>query len=110
MEFDRAASGAVGLETALPIVLELVRTGRLTLERAISALTRSPAQILGSSTLGRIQEGGAADLVLIDLDRSWSLSGSTSASRSSNSPLYGQPLRGRAVVTVASGEITHEDL
>lgn len=110
MEFDRAASGAVGLETALPVVLGLVQSGRLTLERAISALTRSPAQILGSSTLGRIQEGGAADLVLIDQDRSWSLSGATSASRSSNSPLYGQPLRGRAVVTVAAGEITHEDL
>ncbi|MFO0729228.1 MAG: dihydroorotase [Myxococcota bacterium] len=109
MEFDRAAAGAVGLETALPIVLELVRTQRLTLERAISALTRSPAQILGSSALGRIAEGGPADVTLIDLEKGFVFSSATSASRSSNSPLWGAPLTGRAVVTVAAGEITHEE-
>jgi len=110
MEYDRAAFGAVALETALSVVLSLVREGRLTLERAISAMTRSPAQVLGHSGIGRLVEGGLADLTAIDLEKSWVFNVASSASRSFNSPILGETLRGRAVLTIASGEITHEEL
>ena len=109
VELDRAATGAVGLETMLSVVLGLVREGRLTLERAISAMTRSPAQVLGYPGIGRLAEGGLADLTLIDLDRPWTFTAATSASRSSNSPLLGQGFVGRAVLTFAGGELTHEE-
>lgn len=109
VELDRAATGAVGLETMLAVVLGLVREGRLTLERAISAMTRSPARVLGHPGLGRIAEGGVADLTLIDLEHEWTFSAATSASRAFNSPLLGQTFVGRAVLTLAGGEITHED-
>lgn len=107
VEFDRAAAGAISLETALSVVLGLVREGRLTLNRAISAMTRSPAQVLGRGDIGRLTEGGPADLVLIDPEAAWTFNNDTSASRSSNTPLIDQTLRGRAVLTMASGEITH---
>jgi len=110
MEYDRAAFGAVALETALSVVLSLVREGRLTRERAISAMTRSPAQVLGHSGIGRLVEGGLADLTAIDLEKSWVFNVASSASRSFNSPILGETLRGRAVLTIASGEITHEEL
>ena len=108
VEFDRAAPGATGLETTLAAVLALVKAGRLTLERAIATLTRGPAQVLGRNDLGRLQEGGHADLVLLDLEHPWTFSRAEVRSRSFNSPFLGRSFPGRAVLTVARGEITHE--
>lgn len=108
VEFDRAAVGAINLETALALVLRLVRDGRLTLERSIAALTRSPASVLGRSDIGRLVEGGPADLVLIDPELTWTFSAASRASRSCNSPLMDQTFRGRAVLTMAAGQITFE--
>lgn len=107
VEMDRAAPGAIGLELVLGVVLALVKENKISLERAISALTRSPATALGRSDLGRIQEGGHADLVLVDLDREWTLV--ELASKSRNTPLYGRAFRGRAVLTIAGGQITHHE-
>ncbi len=108
VEFDRAVSGAIGLETALALVLELVREGRLTLERAIAALTRSPAQVLGRPELGRLVEGGVADLCLVDLEAAWTLTEDTIASKAHNTPLLGRRFVGRVVYTLAQGQPTFE--
>lgn len=107
-EFDRAAEGAVGLETALAVVLSLVREGKLTLQRAIAVLTRGPARALGRQDLGRIAEGGAADLTLVDTGRQWSFNPAEARSRSRNTPFGGQTFVGRAVWTMAQGEVTFE--
>lgn len=109
VEFDRAAAGAIGLETALAVVLGLVREGRLTLERAVSAMTRSPAQVLARDDLGRLQDGGVADVVLVDPERLWTCDPAAGASRSGNTPLSGRALQGRPVLTIAAGEITFEE-
>ena len=106
-EFDRAAAGAIALETTLAVSLSLVRQGKLTLERAIATLTRAPAQILGLSDLGRIREGGPADLTLINLDRAWTVTRS-SFSRSHNTPLIGHQFVGRAEMTIVGGKVTYE--
>lgn len=109
-QLDRAASGAIGLETTLAVLLSLVRSQRLTLHRAIAVLTRAPAQVLGRKDLGRLREGGHADACLIDLDRAWSFERSEVGSRSYNSPLLGRRFVGRAILTVSQGRITHEAL
>lgn len=106
VEIDRAAAGAIALELTLSIVLRLVAEKKLTLERAISALTRSPADVLGLSELGRIHVGGPADLVLVDLEQDWTIERSELASKSTNTPLLGQRLVGRAVLTIAGGQLT----
>jgi dihydroorotase len=108
VEIDRAASGAIGLEHTLGVALTLVNKKKLSLERAITALTRAPADVLRRADIGRIQEGGLADLVLIDLERPWKLSRSDLASKSSNTPLLGFDLVGRAIMTIAAGQITHD--
>ena len=107
-EFDRAAAGSITLETTLATSLSLVRQGKLTLERAIATLTRGPAQILGQSELGRIREGGPADLAVIDLERSWTVDRTTLFSRSSNTPLRGREFVGRVELTIVAGRITYE--
>lgn len=109
VEIDRAAPGAIALESTLACVLTLVREGQLTLQRAIAAMTRSPAQILGVKDLGRLKVGGPADVCLVDLDRAWSFV-PPFASRSHNSPLVGRDFVGRAVLTIAQGHVTYEGL
>ena len=106
--FDRAATGAIGYETALAVLLSLVEDERLTLERAISVLTRGPAEVLGRVDRGRLREGGPADLALVDLDRAWTFDRHQVRSRSMNSPLLGRAFRGRVVLTMARGAVTHD--
>lgn len=106
VEMDHAAPGAIGLETMLSVVLELVANKRLTLERAITTMTRGPANMLGRLELGRVKAGGPADFALIDRDDEWTYA--EPLSRSHNSPLLGRTFKGRAVLTVASGVVTHE--
>ncbi len=110
VELDRAAPGAIGLETTLAVLLGLVRAGRLTLPRAVAVLTRAPAQVLGRKDLGRLREGGFADACLIDLEQTWTFDRGAVRSRSHNSPLLGRRFVGRAVLTIAQGQITHEAL
>ena len=107
-EFDRAAAGAINLETTLAISLSLVRQGKLTLERAIATLTRGPAQILGQPDIGRIREGGSADVTVIDLDREWTVTRASLFSRSHNTPLLGHRFVGRAEITIVGGKVSYE--
>jgi len=107
-EFDVATPGAIALEATLGVVLRLVREGRLTLHRAIAVLTRGPADVLGRADLGRLTEGGPADMVLIDPTAEWLFGPMDIASRSANTPLLGRPMLGRTLLTVADGQITWE--
>jgi dihydroorotase len=106
MEFDYAANGIVGLETALPLTLKLVHEGRLTLMEAIRKLTFQPARLLGLDK-GRIRVSADADLTLIDLDREQTIEVSQFQSKSHNSPFQGWRLRGMATMTVVGGRIVH---
>lgn len=107
-EFDQAAAGAIGLESCLGVVLGLVDQGRLSLQRAISALTRGPSTVLGRSDIGRLKEGGVADLCLLDATQHWTFSPEDIASKSSNTPLLGKDLVGRVELTMAGGQITYQ--
>lgn len=108
VEFDRAAPGAIGFETAAAVVLGLVAQGRLTLERAIAVLTRGPAGVIGRQDIGRIAPGGPADLCLLDLAQPWVFRAADSRSRSSNTPFLGRAFLGRALWTMANGEVVHD--
>lgn len=108
VELDRAEVGAIGLETAFGVVMGLVGQGRLTFERAIAVLTRGPAHTLGSKDLGRLVEGGPADLTLVDPKRAWTYLVSDGFSKSRNTPFAGRSFEGRAVWTMAAGEVTFD--
>jgi dihydroorotase len=104
VEFDYAANGIIGLETALPLTLRLVQEGQLTLMEAIEKLTLQPARILGLEK-GRLKVGGDADLTLIDLAREQTIEVSQFKSKSRNSPFQGWRLKGFAVLTIVAGRI-----
>lgn len=110
VEFDRAPFGVVGLETALGVVItHLVRPGVLSIEQALRSMSTQPAHILGIPG-GRLRVGDAADLVVIDPDRRWTVRSDEFASRSRNTPFEGWNLEGKAVLTIVGGAIRHNEL
>ena len=102
-----AAPGMLGLETALPIVLDFVRMGTLDEARAIAALTRGPARAFGLPG-GSLAVGAVADIAVIDPERPLMLTADAIASKSKNSPFLGQTLAGRAVLTLVEGRPVYD--
>ncbi len=109
VEFDRAANGIVGLESALPLTLTLVRDGLITPARLVELLSAAPAQILGVEG-GSLAIGVPADLTVIDPDLEFVFTAASLHSRSKNSPFLGWPMQGKAVLTICGGRITHDEI
>ncbi|MEE4352567.1 MAG: dihydroorotase [Desulfatiglans sp.] len=107
VEFDRAAFGAIGLETALSLTLALVRNGTLELPQAIKKLSTNPASILGISG-GSLGVGDSADLVIIDPESEYQLEEGDILSKSKNSPFIGKTMKGRNDLTMISGKVVWE--
>lgn len=105
-EFDQAANGIIGLETALPLSLRLAADGVLPLTDLIAKLTVAPARILGLPC-GLIP-GAAADITVIDPQRTWTVDAECFASLSRNCPFDGWQVTGRAVLTMVDGRIVYE--
>jgi dihydroorotase len=106
LEFDQAANGIVGLETALPLSLQLVADGVLSLPDLVARMTVNPARIMGLPC--GLAEGGPADLTLIDPALEWVVDSGRFFSLSRNTPFDGWKVRGRAVMTMVAGRIVHE--
>jgi dihydroorotase len=107
VEFEKAAFGIIGLQTALPLTLALVRDGVMELPAAIAKLSCNPAQILNIRG-GAIEEGKEADLTIIDPHAEYLLSREIIRSKSANSPFLGKKLKGKAVLTMVKGRIIWE--
>ncbi|HUC69550.1 MAG TPA: dihydroorotase [Stellaceae bacterium] len=102
LPFASAASGIVGLETLLPLALELYHNGHLSLLEALRPLTERPAAILRLPA-GRLEIGAAADLVIFDLERPRRIDVDAFRSKSRNSPFDGRPVQGQVLRTVIAG-------
>ena len=109
VEFDHAAFGMIGLETAVPLVLKLVRDKVIPLARAIQLLTIGPARCFGlADGVGTLAEGAPADVCVIDLERAYKVAPEGLMSKSKNSPFLGKGFTGRAVLTLLGGAVTHD--
>jgi dihydroorotase len=104
-EFSEAPNGMIGLETALPLMLELVTAGKVRLARMIEALTIAPARVVGLPA-GTLAEGAEADITIVDPEARWTVE--SFASKSRNSPFVGREMRGRVVATIVRGEVVFE--
>jgi dihydroorotase len=108
VEFDLAANGIVGLETAFPVCLALVREGRLSERRLVEALTVGPARAFGLPG-GTLARGSPADVTLLDPGAEWVVDPARMHSRSRNTPWKGRRLVGRCTHTIVGGRIVHEE-
>jgi len=107
IEFDQAACGIPGLETALPLTLNLVSEGVLTLTQAVAALSLNPAKILGL-TGGTLKKGRPADLTVIDLRHQWIVEGARFKSLGRFTPFENRLMTGQAFLTMVQGRIVHK--
>ncbi|MBF0296750.1 MAG: dihydroorotase [Magnetococcales bacterium] len=108
VEFCQASNGVVGLETLLPVSLELVRDGVLGLSACLAAMTVAPARLLGLNR-GTLTPGMPADLVLFDLDAPWVVDAARLHGTSRNTCFHGRRVRGRVRKTFVAGRIVHDD-
>lgn len=106
VEFDLAANGIIGLETALPLTLALVRDHVIDERRLVELLAVNPAAILGLAA-GTLSPGAAADITLIDPERRFVYTADQIVSKSRNTPFLDWTLQGRAVLTMVGGAIRH---
>jgi len=107
VEFTAAPPGVIGLETAVPVTLDLVRTSELSPLEWVRRLATNPARITGRPG-GSLEIGVAADVVLVDPERRWRYDPAKGFSKSRNSPWAGQEMIGRAVATVVGGALVYD--
>jgi dihydroorotase len=105
-EFDQAAPGISGLETAFGLLMRLVHAGKLALPELIAALTWRPCSAW-DLPYGTLAAGTVADVVVLDPERSWVVDTEQFISKGKNSPLHGQALRGAILLTIAEGSVAY---
>ena len=106
VEFSIAMNGIVGLETALPLSLQLVEDGLIDLPKAVALLTCGPAAALGIPA-GQLEKGGVADVTVIDPELEWTVDAQKLVSKSKNTPFDGWKMKGAALCTIVGGKITY---
>jgi len=109
LPYEEAASGAVGLETLMPVMLRLYHSGDLTLPGLFRAMALNPSRRLGLDT-GRLTRGAPADLVLFDADKPMILDRFKLQSKSKNTPFDGARLQGRVLETFVDGLSVYRSL
>jgi dihydroorotase len=102
--FETASFGLSGLEFGLPMMLSLVRAGRLSLLDLVRLMSYAPARVL-SSDRGQIAVGAPADITVLDPNEEWVVVADKLRTRSANTPLLGMTLRGRVRYTIVDGEL-----
>ncbi len=108
-EFDYAPNGIIGLETALPVTLDvLVRQNKFKLPFVIDLMTRRPAKLMNLPG-GTLAVGTDADICLFDPAEKWRYDSKAGFSKSSNSPWSSQTLTGRVKTTIVAGKIVFTD-
>jgi len=104
VEFDYAAFGIIGLETALPLSLMLYFEGVLSLADLIAKFTVNPARIFNLKK-GSLLPGTDADVTIMDLENTWTVDVNKFKSKSRNSPFHGRNVRGEVVTTFVGGKM-----
>ena len=102
LPYEEAASGAVGLQTMLPALMQLVHGGHMDLPTLFRAISLNPAKLLGLNA-GRMSVGAPADLILFDPDAPFVMDRFKLLSKSKNTPFDGRRMQGKVLKTFVAG-------
>ena len=108
LTFQQAATGASGIETLLPLALELVHNGSCNLNLLIENLTSNPAKILGIRN-GTLSVGSEADIAIFDLEKPWVFKRENILSKSKNTAIENRKLQGKVEKTFINGKLVFEE-
>ena len=104
-----AANGISGLETSFALSYTyLVKSGAITLQKLSQLMTENPARLVGIPC-GRIEKGGLADIVLVDLGEQFEIEPERFFSKGKNTPFKGRKVFGRVKMTMVEGKIKFKD-
>jgi len=104
LPFSQAATGAIGIETLLPLALEMYHNKSLSLKKIIETLTVNPAKILQINK-GTLAKGSDGDICVLDLDAPWIVKAEKLKSKSKNTAIEGRKLQGKILMTFLNGEL-----
>jgi dihydroorotase len=109
VEYDQAANGIVGLETAVALCLDrLVGAGLVELPHLVALLSTNPARVLGLPG-GTLAPGSPADVTVLDLGRKRQVDPARFESKSRNTPFGGWILKGWPAMTIVAGRVAWKD-
>jgi dihydroorotase len=108
IEFERAAFGVTGLETAFGLAIsELHGKAKIPLARVIELFTSGPAHVVDLRARGTLTRGCYADVTILDPKKRWTYEAAKSKSKSHNSPFDGWQMNGKIVATIVSGRVVY---
>ncbi len=108
IEFERAAFGITGLETALALAItRLHQQAKLPLTRIVELFTAGPARVVDLRGRGTLAQANHADVTIFDPKKRWTYDAAKSRSKSHNSPFDGWQLTGKVVATIVGGRVVH---
>jgi dihydroorotase len=102
VEFSRATVGILGLQTSLPLLLEMAAEGHISRTRMVELLALGPSRAFGLP-FGTLRVGSDADVIVVDPRAKWRLNSADIRSKSKNSPFLGRELMGRVAHTFVAG-------
>jgi len=110
IEFERAAFGVTGLETALGLaVARLLMAHKISLPRLIELFSAGPARVADLRGRGTLARGSHADVTIFDPKKRWTFEAAKSCSRSRNTPFDGWQLAGKVKATIVAGNTVYEE-
>jgi dihydroorotase len=108
IEFERAAFGITGLETALGLAITVLHSAnRMPLARIVELFTAGPARVIDLRGRGTLLRGSHADVTIFDPKKRWTFDAAKSRSKSHNTPFDGRQLTGKVVATIVGGKVVH---
>jgi dihydroorotase len=103
--YPKSPSGTPGVQTLVPIMLNHVNEGRLTLERLVELWSYGPERIHGLVNKGRIKKGYNADFTIVDLNKEITITNAQQKSKTGWTPFDGMKVKGWPIMTIIRGHI-----
>ncbi len=102
--------GTIGVQTSLPIMLDRVNKGQISLNRVVSSMAENPAKIFNIfPRKGQIAIGADADIVVLDMEKKWTVTHDEMYSKTKYTPYDGFELQGKPVMTLVMGNVVMKD-
>ena len=108
-DFEKSPNGSIGMETSLSAsITALVKTGRLTINQLIAKMSTNPAKILNIEA-GTLKDNAMADIVIFDIDESYTVDADNLHGKSKNTPFKNRTLFGKVKYTILNGDVVYSD-
>lgn len=98
-----AHTGTPGIQDQLPLMLDAIHRGRLTLDRVVDLTSAAPARVFDLANKGTLAPGADADIVLVDLNKTWTITNDAVLSKIGWTPYHGRSLTGSVERTMVRG-------